>query len=103
MPFVGGDLPNLAGKSAGDEVSFFGGDEAHAGFFGDAAGGEIFDCLWGAHGFEAENVEPEVVDCDDCLGHQALAVPWEAEPEAAIVGCVFVQRDDADVMLRRLL
>ena len=30
-------------------------------------------------------------------------MPRQAEPEAAIVGCIFVQRDYADVVFRRLL
>ena len=54
VPLLGGDLPYLAGVPAGDEVSLFGGDDAHAGFFGDAAGGEIADCLWSAEDRKAE-------------------------------------------------
>ena len=45
------------------------------------------DGLWSAQVLEAEDIEPEVVDGDDGLGHQALAVPRQAEPEAAIVSC----------------
>ena len=41
---------------------------------------------------EAEDIEPEVVDGDDGLGHQALAVPRQAEPEAAIVGSSCAER-----------
>ena len=99
MPLLGGGLPDLAGVPAGDEVSLFGGDDAHAGFFGDAAGGEIADCLWSAEDRESEDVEPEVVDGDNGLGHQALVVPWEAKPEAAIVGGVSMQAYGSDVVL----
>ncbi len=103
MPFAGGDLPDLAGEPAGDEVSLFGGDDAHAGRLGDATGGDVADCLWSAEDRESQDVEPEVVDGDDGLGHQALVVPWEAKPEAAIVGFRFMQTDCADVLLGRLL
>ena len=108
MPLVGGDLPDLAGLPAGDEVSLLDGDEAHAGFFGDAAGGEVAHGLWGAEDGETEDVEPEVVDGDYGFGHQALTLPGETEPEAAIVGPVSkeaggsVQADGADVFFGRL-
>ena len=101
-PLLGGDLPYLAGVPAGDEVPLFGGDDAHAGFFGDAAGGEVADCLWSAEDGESEDVEPEIVDGDDGFSHQAPAVPWEAKPEAAIVGLPLMQADGADVLLGRL-
>jgi hypothetical protein len=102
-PFVGGDLPNLAGVPAGDEVSLFGGDEPHASLLGDAAGGEVSDCFWSAEDREAEDVEPEVVDGDNGLGHQPLPMPREAKPEAAIVGISFMQADGADVVFGRLI
>jgi hypothetical protein len=102
-PFAGGDLPNLTGEAAGDEVSLFGGDDPHAGLLGDAARGEISDGLWSAKDRETEAVKPEVIDGNDRLGHKALSMPREAKPEAAIVGTSFMQADGADVVLGRLL
>jgi len=99
VPFAGGDLPYLAGVPAGDEVSLFRGDDAHASLLGDAARGVIADRFRSAQDRKFEDVEPEVVDGDDGLGHQALAMPREAEPEATIVGLGFMQADGADVVL----
>ena len=98
MPLLGGDLPYFAGVPAGDEVSLFDGDDTHPGLLGDAAGGEVADCLWSAEDRKSEDVEPEIVDGDDRFGHQALVVPWEAKPEAAIVGLASMQADGTDVM-----
>lgn len=108
MPLVGGDLPYLTGMPAGDEVSLFGRDEAHAGLFRDAAGGEVAHGLGRAEDWETEDVEPEIVDCDYGLGHQALTVPGKSKPEAAIVGPGSIlgvgsmQTDGSDVFLGRL-
>lgn len=88
---------------AGDEVSLFGGDEPHASLFGDESRGEVSDCFWSAEDRKAEDIEPEVVDGDNGLGHQTLPVPREAKPEAAIVGISFMQADGADGVFGRFL
>jgi hypothetical protein len=103
VPFVCGHLPYFGGQCAGDEVALFGGDDAHAGLLRDASGGEISDRLGGAKDGESEDIEPEVIYGADGLGHKALAVPWQAEPEAAIIGLALDERDGSDVVLGGLL
>ena len=94
-PSVGGEFPDFGGKIAAHEgVLFFERDDAHAGFFGDAARRDVGDGFRDAHEGEAEDVEPEVVDGDDGLGHEAAVLPLRSEPEATIV---FFAADETDV------
>ena len=62
----------------------------------DAAGGEIGGGLGHAQNREAEPLEPEIVGPGACFGHISLALPGQAEPEAAIVAVAFDEADDAD-------
>src|SRR5882762_1857202 len=68
-PFFGGDFPDFGGEAAGDIVAVFGGDQAHALLFGDAAGGNIGDGFRGAQDGKVEGVEPKIGDGFAGFGH----------------------------------
>jgi hypothetical protein len=102
LPFDCGHLPDLAGESPGDEVALLRVDYAHACLFRDASRGGVPDCLGGAKDGEAKDAEPEVVYRGDGLGHQTLALPRNAEPEAAIIAVAFAEQDGSYVVLGRL-
>src|ERR1700730_13169958 len=53
-PLLRGDFPDFGGKAAGDVVAVFGGDQAHALFFGDATGGDVLNGFGSAQDREAE-------------------------------------------------
>src|SRR6266852_4626411 len=95
-PFFGGDFPDLGGKAAGDVVAVFGRDQAHALLFGDAAGSDVGDGFGGAKKGELERVDPKMGEGFAGFGHQALALPREGEPEAAVVVFFRAQVDAAD-------
>src|ERR1700758_149457 len=95
-PFFGGDFPDFGGEAAGNIVAVFGGDETHALLFGDAAGSYIADGFRSAQDGEAKRVEPEIGDGFARSGHEPLALPGGAEPEAAIVVFFFAEIDAAD-------
>ena len=95
-PFLGGDFPDFGREAAGDIVAVFGADQAHALFFGDAAGGGVADGFGCAQDGEIERVEPEIGDRFAGLGHQALTLPGSAEPETSIFIFFFAQINAAD-------
>src|SRR6202171_1344444 len=84
-PFFGVDFPDFGGKAAGNVVALFGGDQAHALLFGDAARGGVGDGFGSAKNGEVQRIEPKIGDRFAGFAHEALALPGEAEPEAAIV------------------
>jgi hypothetical protein len=102
LPFDSGHLPDLAGESPGDEVALLRGDYSHAGLFRDSSRCEVSDCLGGAKDGEAKDAEPEVVYGGDGLGHQTLALPWNAEPEAAVIEVAFAEQDGSYVVFGRV-
>src|SRR3984893_1942003 len=74
-PFLGGDFPDFGGEAAGKVVAVFGGDQAHALLFGDAAGGDVGDGFGGAENGEVEGIKPKIGDGFAGFGNQALALP----------------------------
>jgi hypothetical protein len=95
-PFFGRNFPDFGGEAAGNVVAVFGGDQAHALFFGDAAGGDVGDGFGSAENGEVKYIKPKIGNGFAGFGHQALALPGETEPEAAIVVFFFTEVDAAD-------
>lgn len=95
-PVFGGEFPVFGGEVAGDVVVFGLGDAAHSFADGDGAGGGVFDCFLGVQDGLLQFFEPESVDGVDGFGHQALSLPGESEPEAAIDGAGEDEADGAD-------
>src|ERR1700761_3618970 len=58
-PFLSGQFPYFRRQAAGDVVALSGGDPAHAGLFGDAAGAQVGSGFGRAQDGEAEDIEPE--------------------------------------------
>ncbi len=95
-PFLGGDFPDFRGEAAGNIVTVFDSDEAHALLFGDTPRGGVADGFGCAQDGEAKRVEPEIGDGFARFGHEPLVLPSRAEPEAAIVIFFFAEVDAAD-------
>src|SRR6266849_10297653 len=95
-PFFGGDFPDFGGEAAGNVVAVFGGDQAHALLLGDAAGSDVGDGFGSAQHGKFESVEPKIGDGVAGFGHQALPLPREGEPKAAVVVFLVAQIDGAD-------
>ncbi len=62
----------------------FPGNQAHTAFFRDAAGCSVGSRLGGSQHWELEGVKPEVGDGFAGLGHEALPVPGQSNPESTI-------------------
>src|ERR1700686_5249367 len=84
-PFFGGDLPKLRGQASADVIAFLGGDPAHALFFRDSLGSHVLNGFGGAEDGKLQSFKPELGDGVAGFAHQALPLPGQAEPEAAIV------------------
>src|SRR5208282_745146 len=96
MPLLGRDLPDFRRQSAGNEVSLFGGHDAHSLSFRNAARGLVGHRLGRSEDRKFQNVEPIVGDHFAGFTHQAPPLPRQAEPESAIVIFRSHQADRAD-------
>src|SRR5271157_66681 len=95
MPLAGRDFPDLRREAAADVIPLFHGDDAHAAFFRDPSGTDVEHRLGRTQDGEAEVVEPVAGHDVDGLAHQALALPWQAQPEPSVVVLRFQERNAA--------
>jgi len=96
VPLLGRDLPNFRRQPSGNEVSLFGGNDAHSLPFRNAARCLIGNRLGRSEDGELQNVKPIVGNCVASFTHQPLPLPRQAEPEPAIVIFRSHQADAAD-------
>lgn len=96
VPLLGCDLPDFRWQPSGNEVSLFGGNDAHSLPFRNAARCLIGNRLGRSEDGELQNVKPIVRNCVASFTHQPLPLPRQAEPEPAIVIFRSHQADAAD-------
>src|ERR1700728_1533983 len=99
VPFFGGDLPDFCGQTTGDVVAFLLGNHTHTTFLGDTAGCGIGYGLGNPKPPKPKGIEPEAGGGFAGPGHEALPVPGQSEPEAAIIFLSFHQAYAADELI----
>lgn len=99
-PFFRGDLPNLRWQSARNVLAVFPGDHAHALLFRYSARPGVGNRFGNAKHGELEHFKPVVSHCITCFGHQALMLPRQPQPEAAIISFTSEQANCADQLVR---
>src|SRR6185437_16659165 len=99
-PFFRSDLPNFRRQPAGNVVAVFPGNHAHALLFRYAPRPAVRNSFGNTQQRKFEGVKPIVGHCFTSLGHQTLSLPWQTQPESAIIGFTAEQADSADQLAR---
>src|ERR1700722_5740735 len=102
-PLVVGVFPNFWRYFPGNVIPQRRGNHPHPGFLRNPSRRNVGLRLRSAQNFEAQNVEPIIIDGDHRLSHQSPALPRQTEPVTAIVGQALEQTDGPNQNLRRFL
>src|SRR6185437_404838 len=99
-PFFRSDLPNFRRQPAGNVITVFPGNDAHALLFRYAPRPAVRNSFGNTQQRKFEGVKPIVGHRFTSLGHQTLSLPWQTQPESAIIGFTAEQADSADQLAR---